>query len=72
MDIIVISMHKMSVKVCIFFELKKFISLTGMGTSYRNQIEALKIAGINYTTSPKDNFDIIHFNFYGLNHFFQV
>ena len=42
-----------------------WIKVSGIGTAFSHQRKALEKAGIQCTTSPKDDFDILHLNFVG-------
>lgn len=53
-------------KVCLYFESEKLISGSGIGRAMRHQMEALKSAGVDFTTDPKDDFDILHINTVGV------
>ncbi|MHC1734327.1 MAG: glycosyltransferase family 4 protein [Erysipelotrichaceae bacterium] len=53
-------------KVCIYFEGEKLISGSGIGRAMRHQIEALTAAGVEFTTDPKEDFDILHINTIGV------
>lgn len=53
-------------KVLLYTENEKLISKSGLGKAIKHQMKALDNEKIEYTTNPKDDFDIIHLNFYGL------
>ena len=53
-------------KVLLYTENEKIISKSGLGKAIKHQMNALKAVNIEYTTNPKDDFDIAHINFYGL------
>ena len=53
-------------KVLLYTENKKIISKSGLGKAIKHQMNALDAVKIEYTTNPKDDFDIAHINFYGL------
>ena len=53
-------------KVILYTENEKIISKSGLGKAIKHQMNALKAVNIEYTTNPKDDFDIAHINFYGL------
>lgn len=57
-------------KVLLYTELEKAIGVSGLGKSVRHQERALKENNIPYTRNPKDDYDIIHINFYGLKSYF--
>ena len=45
-------------KVLLYTEGKKSISKSGLGKAIKHQMRALELAGVEYTTNPKDDFDI--------------
>ena len=51
-------------KVLLYTEGKKSISKSGLGKAIKHQMRALELAGVEYTTNPKDDFDILHINTY--------
>lgn len=53
-------------KVLLYFEGEKFLSNSGIGRARKHQMLALKSAGIDFTTNPLDNYDILHINTYFL------
>ncbi|MGB7595569.1 MAG: glycosyl transferase family 1, partial [Erysipelotrichaceae bacterium] len=53
-------------KICLYFESEKLLAGSGIGRARRHQMQALESAGIEYTTDPKDDFDILHINTYGV------
>lgn len=53
-------------KVLLYTESKKMLSKSGLGQAINHQMKALEAENIEYTTNPKDNFDIAHINFYGI------
>ncbi len=54
-------------KILLYCELEKLYSKSGIGRALRHQIKALETAGIEYTTDPNDDFDILHINTYMFN-----
>lgn len=40
-------------------------SNSGLGKAIKHQMKALESANVEYTTNLKDDYDIIHINFYG-------
>lgn len=52
-------------KVLLYFEGKKLISKSGIGRAMKHQIAALTSEGIDYTTNPNDEYDILHINTVG-------
>lgn len=51
-------------KVLLYFENEEKIKTSGIGRALRHQIKAVTSAGLEYTLSPKDDFDIAHINTY--------
>ncbi len=49
-------------KVLLYFEGIKVISKSGVGKAMTHQMKALEMAGVEYTTDPNDDFDILHIN----------
>ena len=49
-------------KVLLYRKDEKVFAKSGVGRAMKHQVEALKLAGIDYTFSEKDNFDIVHLN----------
>lgn len=52
-------------KVLLYTENEKMISKSGLGKAIKHQIKALEENNIEYTTNPKDDYDIVHINYYG-------
>lgn len=51
-------------KVLLYFEAENKIKTSGIGRALKHQIKALSSAGVDYTLSSKDQFDIAHLNTY--------
>lgn len=51
-------------KVLLYFEKENMIKKSGIGRALRHQIKCAELNGIEYTTNPKDTFDIAHVNTY--------
>lgn len=51
-------------KVLLYTENEKIISKSGLGKAIKHQMKALELAGVEYTTNPKDDYDILHINTY--------
>ncbi|MFQ5794026.1 MAG: glycosyltransferase family 4 protein [Candidatus Bipolaricaulia bacterium] len=51
-------------KVCIYLEGEEF-PRTGIGTAYRNHKRALERAGVNITTDPSEDYNLLHLCWYG-------
>jgi 1,2-diacylglycerol-3-alpha-glucose alpha-1,2-glucosyltransferase len=49
-------------KVLIYFEGENSIKTSGIGRAMRHQMEACRLAGIPFTTNPKDDFSLAHIN----------
>lgn len=49
-------------RVLIYFQDENSIKTSGIGRAMRHQMEACTLAGVPFTTSPKDSFDIAHIN----------
>ncbi len=56
-------------KVLLYTEGEKIFSKSGLGKAINHQMKALEYENIEYTTSLKDDYDIVHINFYGPNSF---
>ena len=56
-------------KVLLYTEGEKIFSKSGLGKAIFHQMRALEYENIEYTTNPRDNYDIVHINFYGPNSF---
>lgn len=53
------------VKVLLYFEGEKLLSKSGIGRALDHQKRALTAWGVDYTTDPADDYDILHINTYG-------
>jgi len=51
-------------KVLLYFENQDKIKTSGIGRALKHQINALTLAGVEYTLDPKDTYDIAHINTY--------
>lgn len=51
-------------KVLLYSEGLKNISKSGLGKAINHQMKALEKIGVEYTTNPKDDYDILHINTY--------
>ena len=49
-------------KVCLYLEGNTFLKKSGIGVALKRQMTALDKAGIEYTTNPRDDYDILHVN----------
>ncbi len=52
-------------KALLYTEGEKMTSNSGLGKAIKHQMKALESANVEYTTNLKDDYDIIHINFYG-------
>ena len=52
-------------KILLCQEGEKVLSKSGIGRAMKHQIEALKLAGVDFTTNTSDDFDILHVNTVG-------
>ncbi len=52
-------------KILLYTEGEKIISVSGLGKAIQHQIKSLETEKIEYTTNPLDDYDIIHLNMYG-------
>lgn len=57
-------------KVLLYTENERMIGKSGLGKAIKHQMNALKENKIEYTTNPKDDYDIVHINFYGPKSYF--
>ena len=53
-------------KVLLYTEFQKQIGKSGLGKAIKHQMRALEKNNIPYTLNKKDEYDIVHINFYGL------
>ena len=51
-------------KVLLYTEKEKLIGKSGLGKAIKHQMKALSDEKIDYTTNPKDDYDILHINTY--------
>lgn len=52
-------------KVLLYTENEKMLGKSGLGKAIKHQMEALENNNIEYTKNPKDDYDIVHINYYG-------
>ncbi|MDD3341122.1 MAG: glycosyltransferase [Bacilli bacterium] len=57
-------------KILLYTEFSKYVGKSGLGKAIKHQMKALDSMHIPYTTNPKDEYDIIHLNFYGPKSYF--
>ncbi|MBR2678541.1 MAG: glycosyltransferase [Bacilli bacterium] len=57
-------------KVLLYTEGEKMFSKSGLGKAIKHQMRALDYEGVEYTTNLKDDYDIVHINFYGPKSYF--
>lgn len=53
-------------KVLLYSEALNLIKISGLGRAIMHQQRALQMNGIDYTTNPKDDYDVVHINTLGL------
>lgn len=53
-------------KVLLYLEAENYLSKSGIGRAIKHQERALAMVGQEYTTNPKDDYDLVHINTYGL------
>ncbi len=53
-------------KVLLYTEGEKLFSKSGLGKAIKHQMRALDYENVEYTTNVKDDYDIVHINWYGL------
>ncbi len=53
-------------RVCLYAELEALSAQSGIGSAIRNHKRALELVGVEWTSSLKDNFDILHICSVGL------
>lgn len=53
-------------KVLLYLEAPHYLRKSGIGRAIKHQERALSLAGVPYTTDPKDDYDLLHLNTYGL------
>ncbi len=53
-------------KVCLYLELEEKLKASGLASAINHQRRAMQISGIEYTSDPKEDFDILHLNLIGL------
>lgn len=52
-------------KVLLYTENEKIIGKSGLGKAIKHQMKALEDNNVEYTRNPKDDYDIVHINYYG-------
>lgn len=52
-------------KVLLYTEFAKLNSKSGLGKAIKHQMKALEENNIEYTTNLKDDYDLVHINYYG-------
>ena len=57
-------------KILLYTESKKMLRNSGLGRAIEHQERALLENGVPYTTSPRDDYDLIHLNYYGPRSYF--
>ena len=59
-------------KILLYTEMQKTLDKSGLGKAIKHQIQALEDNKIEYTLNPKDDYDIVHINFYGPKSYFMA
>ena len=49
-------------KVCVYLESIDLLTPSGFPSAFRQQLLALKLAGVEVTTNPRDRYDLLHVN----------
>lgn len=52
-------------KVLLYLEAEHYLRKSGIGRAIKHQERALELAGVPYTTNPKEDYDLVHVNTYG-------
>ena len=52
-------------KVLLYTENEKMLGKSGLGKAIKHQMKALEDNNVEYTRNPKDDYDIVHINYYG-------
>lgn len=52
-------------KICIYLEDEKLAAKSGFKTAFENQKRALEKMGVEVTTDPSNDYDILHLHFFG-------
>ncbi len=55
----------MNIKVLIYAEASRVIKISGIGCAVAHQKRALELNDVEYTSNPKEDFDVAHINTYG-------
>ncbi|HEL0246537.1 TPA: glycosyltransferase [Streptococcus equi subsp. zooepidemicus] len=53
-------------KVLLYLEAENYLRKSGIGRAIKHQAKALSLVGQEFTTDPKDDYDLVHLNTYGL------
>ncbi|AUC24640.1 glycosyltransferase family 4 protein [Streptococcus uberis] len=53
-------------KVLLYLEAENFLRKSGIGRAIKHQVKALRSVGQAFTTNPKDDYDLVHVNTYGI------
>ena len=51
-------------KILLYSEMEKLVGKSGLGKAIKHQMKALELVGLDYSTDPKEDFDILHINTY--------
>lgn len=52
-------------KICLYLESKDLVAKSGFKTAYLNHKKALKLSGVEVTTDPTDDYEILHLHWFG-------
>ena len=55
----------MKIKVCSYLEIRGLVDQSGIGAATRNTVRALKEQGVEVTTDPRGDYDILHLQWIG-------
>jgi 1,2-diacylglycerol-3-alpha-glucose alpha-1,2-glucosyltransferase len=52
-------------RICIYLEAQDFLAKSGFRTAVKQHIDALRSIGVEVTTDPDDEYDLLHTHFFG-------
>jgi 1,2-diacylglycerol-3-alpha-glucose alpha-1,2-glucosyltransferase len=55
----------MKIKVCSYLEIRGLVDQSGIGVATRNTVHALKAQGVEVTTDPRGDYDVLHLQWIG-------
>lgn len=53
-------------KVLLYLEAENYLRKSGIGRAIKHQAKALSLVGQHFTTNPRETYDLVHLNTYGL------